>query len=99
MAQATARIRPYQLPFADRQPDAGLILHTGAYWLMLTMRDAISNAHSLVKAELATIRLRLLKLGARVIETVSRVRLAFAAACSDAGLIAQLATTIVPAAP
>jgi len=52
---------------------------------MLTMRDAISNAHSLVKAELATIRLRLLKLGARVIETVSRVRLAFAAACSDAG--------------
>src|ERR1700736_1477253 len=49
------------------------------------MRDAISNAHSLAKAELATIRLRLLKLGARVIETVSRVRLAFAAACSDAG--------------
>jgi len=61
-----------------------LILNTGAYWLMLTMRDAIPNAHSLAKAELATI-LRLLKLGARVIETVSRVRLAFAAACSDAG--------------
>jgi hypothetical protein len=49
-----------------------LILHTGAYWLMLTMRDAIPNAHSLAKAEFATIRLRLLKLGARVIETVSR---------------------------
>jgi Transposase DDE domain group 1 len=74
-----------------------LILHTGAYWLMLTMRDAIPNAHSLAKAEFATIRLRLLKLGARVIETVSRVRLAFAAACSDAGLIRQLATRIVPA--
>jgi len=44
-------------------------------------------------------RLRLLKLGARVIETVSRVRLAFAAACSDAGLIRQRATTIIPAAP
>jgi Transposase DDE domain group 1 len=42
-----------------------LILHTGAYWLMLTMRDAIPNAHSLAKAEFATIRLRLLKLGMR----------------------------------
>lgn len=76
-----------------------LILHTGAYWLMLTMRDAIPNARSLAKAEFATIRLRLLKLGARVIETVSRVRLAFAAACSDAGLIRQVATSIVPAPP
>jgi hypothetical protein len=47
---------------------------------MLTMRDAISNAHSLVKAKLATIRLQLLKLGARVIETVARARLALAAA-------------------
>jgi hypothetical protein len=76
-----------------------LILHTAAYWLMLTMRDAIPTAHALAKAEFATIRLRLLKLGARVIETASRVRLAFAAACPDAAIIRQLATTIVPAAP
>jgi hypothetical protein len=45
-----------------------LILHTGAYWLMLTMRDAIPNTHSIAKAQFATIRLRLLKLGARIIE-------------------------------
>jgi hypothetical protein len=76
-----------------------LILHTAAYWLMLTMRDAIPTAHALAKAEFATIRLRLLKLGARVIEAASRVRLAFAAACPDAALIRQLATTIIPAAP
>lgn len=76
-----------------------LILHTAAYWLMLTIRDAIPTAHTLATAEFATIRLRLLKLGARVIETVSRVRLAFAAACPDAAIIRQLATTIVPAAP
>ena len=76
-----------------------LILHTAAYWLMLTMRDAIPDAHALAKAEFATIRLRLLKLGARVIETASRVCLAFAAACPDAALIRQLATSIVPAAP
>ena len=76
-----------------------LILHTAAYWIMLTMRDAIPSAHALAKAEFATIRLRLLKLGARLIETASRVRLAFAVACPDAAIIRQLATTIIPAAP
>jgi hypothetical protein len=76
-----------------------LILHTSAYWLMLTVRDAIPKAHALASAEFATIRLRLLKLGTRVIETTSRVRLAFAAACPDAVLIRQLATTISPAGP
>jgi hypothetical protein len=44
-----------------------LILHTAAYWLMLTLRDAIPKAYALAKAEFATIRLRLIKLGARVI--------------------------------
>ncbi len=76
-----------------------LILHTAAYWLMLSMRDAIPNTHALARAEFATIRLRLIKLGTRVIETTSRIRLAFAAACPDAALLRQLATTIVPAAP
>jgi Transposase DDE domain group 1 len=76
-----------------------LILHTAAYWLMLTLRDAIPKAHALAKAEFATIRLRLIKLGARVIETASRIRLAFAAACPEAALIRYLATTISPAGP
>jgi hypothetical protein len=61
-----------------------LILHAAAYWLMLTVRDAIPKAHALAAAEFNTIRLRLLKLGARVIEMASRVRLAFAAACPEA---------------
>ena len=68
-----------------------LILHTAAYWLMLTVRDVIPKAHALAAAEFATIRLRLLKLGTRVIETVSRVRLAFAVACPDATLIRHIA--------
>lgn len=75
------------------------ILHTAAYWLMLTVRDAIPETHRLATAEFNTIRLRLLKLGARVIELASRVRIAFAAACPDANLIRHLATSIVPAAP
>jgi hypothetical protein len=76
-----------------------LILHSAAYWLMLTVRDALPKAHALASAEFATIRLRLIKLGARVIETASRVRLAFAAACPEAGIVRQLATAISPAAP
>ena len=76
-----------------------LVLHTAAYWLMLTVRDAVPKAHGLAAAEFATLRLRLLKLGARVIETVSRVRLAFAAACPEADLFRRIAITLQPAGP
>ena len=75
------------------------ILHTAAYWLILTVRDAIPKAHALATAEFATLRLRLLKLGTRVIETASRVRLAFAAACPEARLIRHIAAGLMPAAP
>ena len=76
-----------------------LVLHTAAYWLMLTVRDAVPKTHHLSHAEFATLRLRLLKLGARVIETVSRVRLAFAAPCPEADLFRRIAITLQPAGP
>ena len=76
-----------------------LILHSAAYWLMLTVRDTIPKSHALAKAEFATIRLRLLKIGGRVIETASRVRIAFAAACPEAALIRHIATALMPAGP
>ena len=53
---------------------------------MLTVRDAIPKARELATAEFATLRLRLLKIAARVVETTSRIRLAFAAACPEADL-------------
>ena len=76
-----------------------LILHTAAYWLMLTLREVIPKAHALATAEFNTIRLRLLKLGAQVVEMTSRVRLAFAAACLDATLIRDIATALMPTGP
>jgi hypothetical protein len=76
-----------------------LVLHTAAYWLMLTLRDAVPATDRLRKAEFATLRLRLLKLGARVIETASRIRMAFAAACPEAVLFRHLAGALRPAAP
>jgi len=76
-----------------------LILHTAAYWLILTIRDTIPQTHALATAEFTTIRLRLLKLGARIIETVARVRIAFAAAYPEAGLFRQIATGLIPSGP
>jgi hypothetical protein len=71
-----------------------LILHTAAYWLILTVRDAIPKAQPLATAEFNTIRLRLLKVAARISETASRVRIAFASACPDAGLFRHIAATL-----
>lgn len=67
-----------------------LILHTAAYWLMRTLRDAIPAIQALAKGEFSTIRLRLLKVAVRVKETASRVRLAFAGNCPDAALLRRL---------
>jgi hypothetical protein len=58
-----------------------------------------TETHALAKAEFATVRLRLLKIGTRVIETASRVRLAFAAACPHAALIRHIATALLPSGP
>ena len=68
-----------------------LVLHTAAYWLMLALRDAIPRTAPLARAEFATLRLRLIKIGARVIEKASRVRIHFTSACPDAALFRLLA--------
>jgi hypothetical protein len=44
----------------------------------------------LANAEFSTLRLRLIKIAARVIDTASRVRLAFAAGCPEADLFRSL---------
>ena len=68
-----------------------LVLHTAAYWLMLAVRDALPAARDLARAELATLRLRLLKIAVRVQETTSRIRLAYASCCPEADLFRVLA--------
>ena len=76
-----------------------LVLHTAAYWLMLAVRDAIPKPRELATAEFATLRIRLLKIAARIIETTSRVRVAFAAACPEADLFRSLPSALWPSAP
>jgi hypothetical protein len=76
-----------------------LVLHTAAYWLMLGLRDAIPAASPLAKAEFTTLRLRLLKVGARVVEKAARIRIHFASACPDAALFRMLAGRLAAAGP
>jgi DDE family transposase len=76
-----------------------LVLHTGAYWLMLKVRDAIPRPQPLAAADFTTLRMRLIKIAARIVETASRVRVAFAAAHPEAALFASLARCLQPAGP
>jgi hypothetical protein len=85
-----------QSPIANQ---VRLVLHTAAYWLMLALRDAIPATLSLRKAEFATLRLRLLKIAARVVEKASRVRVFLASACPDQALFRLLAGRLAVAGP
>jgi hypothetical protein len=76
-----------------------LILHTAAYWLMLMLRDAIPKPQPLAQAEFVTLRARLLKIAARITETATRVRIAFAAGCPEANLVRGIARFLQPAGP
>ena len=46
---------------------------------------------------ITTLRLRLLKVAARVVESASRIRIAFASACPDADLFRALVLWLKPA--
>ena len=66
------------------------LLHTAAYWLLWTVRQAIPENAALKRAEFATLQNRIVKIGARVVETATRIRVAFASACPDKTLFAQI---------
>jgi len=74
-----------------------LILHTAAFWLMWRIQQTIPKSTALAAAEFATLRLRLLKVAARVIETATRIRVAFAVACPDAAVSRTIANAFKPA--
>ena len=73
-----------------------LSLHTAAFWLMHTVRAAIPDGHALARAEFNTIRLRLLKIAARVVEYGSRIRVHLPASCVERTLFRSLALGLSP---
>jgi hypothetical protein len=76
---------------APRANQFRLILHTAAYWLMLAMRQAVPKRSALFRAEFTTLRLRVLKIAARVAEGAARIRISLPSACPDAALFRHLA--------
>ena len=85
-----------------RDPKANqfrLILHTAAYWLLHTLRRAIPAPSPLSTAEFSTIRLRLLKIAARVVEGAARIRVFLPTACPDRAVFRALAGRLCPAGP
>jgi hypothetical protein len=76
-----------------------LILHTAAYWLLLGLREAIPAKHRLKTGEFTTLRLWLIKIASRIVETASRVRISLASACPDADLFRALAASLMSVSP
>jgi len=76
-----------------------LVLHTAAFWLMAAVRSAIPKSNPLAKAEFATIRERLIKIGARVIEHIARIRIHLPTSCAERSLFRQVALGLMPAVP
>jgi hypothetical protein len=105
--QAENLIKPHKAQLASdrtscRSPLANqmrLILHTGAYWLLLDLRAAIPSWNPLRLTEFATIRLRLLKIAGRVIESASRIRIALASCCPEAETFSLIAFGLKPCGP
>ena len=85
-----------------RDPKANqfrLILHTAAYWLMLEIRKAIPKRSLLSTAEFATIRLRLIKIAARIVESTARIRVYLPTACPDRDVFRAIAGRLCAAGP
>ena len=76
-----------------------LILHTAAYWLMLGMRNAAPKRSPVSTAEFATIRVRLIKIAARVVEGAARIRVYLPTACPDRDVFRALAGRFCAAGP
>jgi hypothetical protein len=76
-----------------------LVLHTAAFWLMHGVRAAIPRANPLASCEFATIRERLIKIGARVIEHLARIRVQLPTSCPERALFRAVALRLLPSGP
>ena len=76
-----------------------LVLHTAAYWIMHALRARLPASSPLARAEFATLRQRLIKIGARVIEHAARIRVHLPTSCPERSVFAAIATSFLRAAP
>src|ERR1700722_3575344 len=76
-----------------------LVLHTAAFWLRHGVRAAIPRTNALACGEFATIRERLIKIGARVIEHIARIRVQLPTSCPEASLFRTVALGLMRSGP
>ena len=76
-----------------------LVLHTAAFWLMHGVRAAIPRTNPFASCEFATIRERLIKIGARVIEHIARIRVQLPRSCPEGALFRAVALGLMPSGP
>ena len=76
-----------------------LTLHSAAFWLMHTVRAQIPQGHALARCEFNTLRLRLLKIAARVIEHGRRIRVHLPSSCVEKTLFRAIALGLSPSGP
>ena len=76
-----------------------LVLHTAAYWIMHALRSRLPATSPLARAEFATLRQRLIKIGARIIEHAARIRVHLPTSCPERNVFAQLVARFVSPAP
>ena len=76
-----------------------IVLHTAAYWIMHALRACIPATNPMARCEFTTLRLRLIKIGARVIEHAARIRVHLPTSCPERDLFAGIARRLVPPAP
>jgi len=64
-----------------------LFLHAGAYWLMWGLRAAMPKRSRFAVAQFDTLRLRLIKVAARVVEMKTQIRLHMPTSCPYQGIL------------
>jgi hypothetical protein len=64
-----------------------LMLHTGAYWLLWSLRSLMPKRSTWRVAQFDTLRLRLVKLATRVVALKSRIMLHLPSACPDQAIM------------
>jgi Transposase DDE domain group 1 len=64
-----------------------LFLHAGAYWLMWSLRSLMPKRSPWRIAQFDTLRLRLIKIAARVVELKTQIRLHLPTACPDQAIL------------
>jgi hypothetical protein len=76
-----------------------LALHTAAFWLKHGVRAAIPQMSPLASAEFATMPERRIKIGARVIEHIARIRIQLPTSCPEGALFRAVAHGLMPSGP